>query len=199
MPSKVRTVDEIKLPGKVPHVLRRNFKDFSSHFFMVHLLNDPKKMMPNLMEKVSRAPREPRRTRTSSIVEVETPKKSIWKPEKSIKKLKKLVFRMFLEGTYGVALRAKELSDVKADSRAGDLDDVTDLVGENVLPMLKTINYTLSVTSWTRRKPQPLSPWGERGDEMVVVANVYPVTERNETEVVKVEKQFQKCVHTRLE
>ena len=110
-------------------------------------------------------------------------------PEKSMK-LKKLVFRMFLEGTYGVALRAKELSDVKADSRAGDLDDVTDLVGENVLPMLKTINYTLSVTSWTRRKPQPLSPWGERGDEMVVVANVYPMTEGNETEVVKVETVF---------
>ena len=155
---------------------------------MVHLLNDPKKMMPNLMEKVSRAPREPRRTRTSSIVEVETPKKSIWKPEKSIKKLKKLVFRMFLEGTYGVALRAKELSDyrsdvctdVEADSRVGDLD-VKDLVGENVLPMLKTINYTLCVTSWTRRKPQPLSPWGEKGDEMVVVANVYSVTEGNET------------------
>ena len=160
--------------------------------------NDPKKMMPNLMEKVSRAPREPRRTRTSSIVEVETPKKSIRKPEKSMK-LKKLVFRMFLEGTYGVALRAKGLSDVKADSRAGDLDDVTDLVGENVLPMLKTINYTLSVTSWTRRRPQPLSPWGEKGDEMVVVANVYPMTERNETEVVKVEKQFQKYKHTCLE
>ena len=118
--------------------------------------------------------------------------KSILKPEKSIKKLKKLVFRMFLEGTYGVALRAKELSDyrsdgstdVKADSR--DLD-VKDPVGENVLPMLKTINYTLSVTSWTRRKPQPLSPWGEKGDEMVVVANVYPMTEGNETKVVKVE------------
>ena len=90
-------------------------------------------------------------------------RKMIPNPMKSIKKLKKLVFRMFLEGTYGVALRAKGLSDVKADSRAGDLDDVTDLIGENVLPMLKTINYTLSVTSWTRRKPQPLSPWGERG------------------------------------
>ena len=83
-------------------------------------------------------------------------------PEKSVK-LKKLVFRMFLEGTYGVALRAKELSDVKADSRAGDLDDVTDLVGENVLPMLKTMNYTLSVTSWTKRRPQPLFPRGEKG------------------------------------
>ena len=116
--------------------------------------------------------------------------------EKSIKKLKKLVSRMFLEGTYGVALRAKELSDyrsdgstdVKADSRAGDLGDVKDLVGENVLPMLKTINYTLSVTSW--RRPQPLSPWGEKGDEIVVMANVYPMTEGNETEVVKVENVF---------
>ena len=94
--------------------------------------------------------------------------------EKSIKKLKKLVSRMFLEGTYGVALRAKELSDyrsdcstdVKADSR---VLDVKDLVGENVLPMLKIINYTLSVTSWTKRRPQ-LFPWGKR-DEMVVVAN----------------------------
>ena len=112
--------------------------------------------------------------------------------EKSIKKLKKLVSQVFLEGTYGVALRAKELSDyrsdgstdVKADSR------VKDLVGENVLPMLKIINYTLSVTSWTKRRPQPLSPWGEKGDEMVVVANVYPVTEGNETEVVKVENVF---------
>ena len=56
--------------------------------------------------------------------------------------------------------------------------------------MLKTINYTLSVTSWTRRKPQPLSPWGEKGDEIVVVANVYPMTEGNETEVVKVENVF---------
>ena len=218
---------------------------------MVHLLNDPKKMMPNLMEKVSRAPREPRRTRTSSIVEVEMPKKTNpWRsntclkfrsqertqdrreafppglrelvhtatklppmntpaggksanfgapvahmPEKSMK-LKKLVFRMFLEGTYGVALRAKELSDVKADSRVGDLD-VKDPVGENVLPMSKTINYTLSVTSWTKRRPQ-LFPWGKR-DEIVVVANVYPMTERNETKVVKVEKQFEQYKHTCLE
>ena len=145
---------------------------------MVHLPNDQKKMMPNLMEKVSRAPREPRRTRTSSIVEVETPKKSIWKPEKSMK-LKKLLFRMFLDG---VALRAKELSDYRSD---GSTDVGADsLVGENVLPMLKTINYTLSVTSWIRR-PQ-LFPWGRR-DEMVVVANMYPTTEGNETEVVKVE------------
>ena len=108
-----------------------------SLFFMVHLLDDLMKVVPN-------------------------PMKSIWKPEKSMK-LKKLVFRMFLEGTYGVALRAKELSDVKADSRAGDLDDVTDLVGENVLPMLKTMNYTLSVTSWTKRRPQPLFLRGKRG------------------------------------
>ena len=144
-------------------------------------MNDPKKMMPNLMEKVSRAPREPRRTRTSSIVEVETPKKSIWKPEKSMK-LKKLLFRMFLDG---VALRAKELSDYRSD---GSTDVGADsLVGENVLPMFKTINYMLSVTSWIRR-PQ-LFPWGRR-DEMVVVANMYPMTEGNETEVVKVETVF---------
>ena len=110
--------------------------------------------------------------------------KSIWKPEKSIKKLKKLVFRMFLEGTYGVALRAKELSDCRSD---GSTDVEADsLVGENVLPMFKTINYTLSVTSWTRR-PQ-LFPWGRR-NEMVVVANMYPMTEGNETEV-KVETVF---------
>ena len=38
-------------------------------------------------------------------------------------------------------------------------------------------------------------PMGERGDEMVVVANVYPVTGRNETEVMKVEKQFQVQTH----
>ena len=56
------------------------------------------------------------------------------------------------------------------------------------MPMSKTINYTLSVTSWTKRRPQ-LFPWGKR-DEIVVVANVYPVTGRNETEVVKVENNF---------
>ena len=55
------------------------------------------------------------------------------------------------------------------------------------MPMLKTINYTLSVTSWTRRRPQPLFPKGGKGEEMIVMANMYPMTEGNETKVVKVE------------
>ena len=56
---------------------------------------------------------------------------------KSIKKVKKPVFRMFLVGTYGVAQKAKELSDyrsgiqdgtdLQADLRTGDLDDEEDL------------------------------------------------------------------------
>ena len=80
-------------------------------------------------EKVSRAPREPRRTRTSSIVEVETPKKT--NPMEKSKTLKKLVFRTVLvAGTDEVAQRkAKELPNYRSDG---------DLVGENILPMLKT-------------------------------------------------------------
>ena len=56
---------------------------------------------------------------------------------KSIKKVKKPVFRMFLVGTYGVAQKAKELSDyrsgiqdgtdLQADLRTGDLYDEEDL------------------------------------------------------------------------
>ena len=160
-------------------------------------MNDPKKMMPNLMEKVSRAPREPRRTRTSSIVEVETPKKSIRKPEKSMK-LKKLVFRMFLEGTYGVALRAKELSDyrfetdLQANSRGSlgglpfsqNFCQTDQICPEFLKEILKTLTqkatyYTLSVTSWTSRRPQPLFPRGKKGEEIEVLANVYPMTVEN--------------------
>ena len=40
------------------------------------------------------------------------------------------------------------------------------------------------------RRPQPLFPRGKKGEEIVVVANVYPVTVGNETEVVKVENMF---------
>ena len=43
----------------------------------------------------------------------------------------------------------------------------------------KATYYTLSVNSWTKRRPQPLFPRGEKGEEIVVVANVYPMTENN--------------------
>ena len=43
----------------------------------------------------------------------------------------------------------------------------------------KATYYTLSVTSWTRRRPQPLFPRGKKGEEIEVLANVYPMTVEN--------------------
>ena len=122
--------------------------------------------------------------------------------EKSIKKLKKLVSRMFLEGTYGVALRAKELSDyrfetdLQANSRGSlgglpfsrnfcQTDQICPEFLKEILKTLiqKAIYYTLSVTSWTRRRPQPLFPRGKKGEEIEVLANVYPMTVENNLKI----------------
>ena len=105
--------------------------------------------------------------------------------KKSKQKLKKPVFRKFLVGTYGVAQRTKKLpdyrsdgsTDLQADSRVGGshgglrppfsrnfcrTDQIRFL--KEILKTLtqKATYYTLSVTSWTRRKPQPLSRRGRR-------------------------------------
>ena len=101
------------------------------------------------------------------------------------------------------------VTDLKADSRARDLDDEEDFdEDEKGLEkvskasreprqtrtlsneMLKAIYYTLSVTSWTRRRPQPLFPRGENGDEMMVMVDMYSMTEWNKTKVVKEENVF---------
>ena len=47
----------------------------------------------------------------------------------------------------------------------------------------KAIYYTLSVTSWTRRRPQPLFPRGKKGEEIVDMANVYPMTVENNLKI----------------
>ena len=126
-----------------------------------------------------------------------TPKKT--NLMKSIKKLKKPVFWIFLaEGTCGVTQRAKELSnyrfetDLQADSRGShgglpfsrNFCQTDQICPEFLKEILKTLTqkatyYTLSVTSWTRRRPQPLFPRGKKGEEIEVLANVYPMTVEN--------------------
>ena len=88
------------------------------------------------------------------------------------KKLKKPVFWIFLaEGTYGVTQRAKELSDYWSDGST-DLQANSDSRNFCLEFLNNATYYTLSVTSWTRRRPQPLFPGKKKGEEMVVMANV---------------------------
>ena len=135
-----------------------------------------------------------------------TPKKT--NLMKSIKKLKKPVFWIFLaEGTCGVAQRAKELSDyrfetdLQADlrrSHGGLLFSRNFCRNDQIC--LKFLNnatyYTLSVTSWTRRRPQPLFLRGKKGEERVVMANVYPMTVGNEMVVENVDGNNLKNLNT---
>ena len=103
------------------------------------------------------------------------------------KKLKKPVFWIFLaEGTCGVTQRAKELSDywfetdLQADSRGShgglrppfsrNFCRTDQICLEFSILTQKATYYTLSVTSWTRRRPQPLFPRGKKGEEIVVMA-----------------------------
>ena len=125
------------------------------------------------------------------------PKKTNLMPEilmKSITNLKKPVFWIFLaEGTCGVTQRAKELSDyrfetdLQADLRGShgglpfsrNFCQTDQICPEFLKEILKTLTqkatyYTLSVTSWTSRRPQPLFLRGKKGEEIVVVmANMY--------------------------
>merc|ERR1739848_458955 len=103
--------------------------------------------------------------------------------KKSKQKLKKPVSWMFLKLRLSVH---RTVTDLQADSR-GLLppfsrnfcrnDPICPEFFKEILRTLtqKAIYYTLSVTSWTRRRPQPLFPRGKKGEEIVVMANVYPM------------------------
>ena len=149
-----------------------------------------------------------------------TPKKTNLMPE-ILKKSKKPVSRMFLKLRLSVH---RTVTDLQADSRVRELDDddVEDLGGSHgglrtpfsrkfcrndpicpeffkeILKTLtqKAIYYTLSVTSWTRRRPQPLFPRGKKGEEIVVMANVYPMTVGNEMVVENVDGNNLKNLNT---
>ena len=111
-----------------------------------------------------------------------------WNLNRKSKMLKKPVFRICLVGTYGVAQRSKELSDYRSDGST-DLQANSDSRNfcRNDQICLEFLNnatyYTLSVTSWTRRRPQPLFPRKKKGEEMVVMANVYPMTVENNLKI----------------
>ena len=133
-----------------------------------------------------------------------TPKKTNLMPEilKKSKQKLKLVFQKFLVGTYGVAQRAKKLSDyrfetdLQANSRGShgglpfsrNFCQTDQICPEFLKEILKTLTqkatyYTLSVTSWTSRRPQPLFPRGKKGEEIEVLANVYPMTVENNLKI----------------
>ena len=93
------------------------------------------------------------------------------------KMLKKPVFRICLVGTYGVAQRSKLSNypdywsdggtDLQANSDSRNFCRNNPICPEFLKEILKTLTqkatyYTLSVTSWTRRRPQPLSQRGRR-------------------------------------
>ena len=96
--------------------------------------------------------------------------------KKSKQKLKKPVSRMFLKLRLSVH---RTVTDLQADSRAGGSHGGLPFSRNfcrNDQICLEFLNnatyYTLSVTSWTRRRPQPLFPRGKKGEEIEVLANV---------------------------
>ena len=85
-------------------------------------------------------------------------------------KSKKLVFWMFLKGIEAhTEVKKLQLSVHRT---------VTDLQADSLATY-----YTLSVTSWTRRRPQPLFPRGKKGEEIGVRANLYPMTVENNLKI----------------
>ena len=88
-----------------------------------------------------------------------------------------------------IAMNPKEKSLERRGSQGG-LGPRAQRPETELIHKSKAIYYMLSVTSWTRRRPQPLFPKGGKGKEIVVMVNMYSMTEGNETKMVKVENVF---------